>query len=150
MHRYLPPPVVMLAAAGLMALVAWLTPALALTMTDQTRAAVLVAALGVGILVWAAVTLTRAGTTVNPTRPESSTQLVTHGLFAESRNPVYLADSLFLVAWAVYLGHPLAVLLIPVFMAVIQRWQIVPEERALEERFGPAFRSYRDRVPRWL
>lgn len=140
----------MLATAGLMALLAWFTPALALTMTDQTRAAVLVAALGVGILVWAAVTLTRAGTTVNPTRPERSTQLVTHGLFAESRNPVYLADSLFLVAWAVYLGHPLAVLLIPVFMAVIQRWQIVPEERALEERFGPAFRSYRDRVPRWL
>lgn len=140
----------MLATAGLMTVLAWLTPALAVTMTGQTRAAVLIASLGAGILLWSAITLTRAGTTVNPTRPETSTQLVTHGLFAETRNPVYLADGLFLAAWALYLGHPLAALLIPVFVTVIQRWQIRPEERALEERFGPAFRNYRDRVPRWL
>ena len=58
--------------------------------------------------------------------------------------------TLALVAWAVYLAAP-ATLLGPVaFVAFMTRFQIVPEERALADRFGSQFAEYRQRVRRWI
>ncbi|HEX5952685.1 MAG TPA: isoprenylcysteine carboxylmethyltransferase family protein, partial [Rhodanobacteraceae bacterium] len=36
------------------------------------------------------------------------------------------------------------------FVLYITRFQIVPEERTLAARFGPAYAAYRQRVRRWL
>jgi protein-S-isoprenylcysteine O-methyltransferase Ste14 len=42
-------------------------------------------------------------------------------------------------------------LAVPIFFALyITRWQIVPEERALAEKFGAVYESYRQSVRRWL
>ncbi|GHA85237.1 hypothetical protein GCM10007067_23990 [Lysobacter bugurensis] len=92
----------------------------------------------------------RVRTTVNPLRPSNATSLVTHGLHRVSRNPMYVGHVLLLAAWALYLGHAIAALCVPLQMAWLARFQILPEERALDAKFGVAWQAYRTRVPRWL
>jgi protein-S-isoprenylcysteine O-methyltransferase Ste14 len=56
----------------------------------------------------------------------------------------------FLLAWAIYLAQPLALLGPLAFVLYITHFQIVPEERVLSGLFGEEFADYRDRVRRWL
>ena len=72
------------------------------------------------------------------------------GLYAFSRNPMYLGLSLGLFGWSLYLSAPLSLLGLAGFMFAITRLQIIPEERALEERFGEEFSAYQTKVRRWL
>lgn len=90
------------------------------------------------------------GTTVHPMHPEKASTVVRSGVYRFTRNPMYLGLTLMLSGWAVYLGSLAAVLVVPLFVAYMTRFQIVPEERALQERFGADFLTYRDSVRRWL
>jgi protein-S-isoprenylcysteine O-methyltransferase Ste14 len=63
---------------------------------------------------------------------------------------MYLGLATLLVAWAVYLGSLAALVVLPGFVAYLNRFQIEPEERALVERFGAEYEAYRSRVRRWL
>jgi protein-S-isoprenylcysteine O-methyltransferase Ste14 len=80
---------------------------------------------------------------------ERSGALVTHGVFAITRNPVYLALVLLAVGVSLALGSALLFLLacgVPFyFQHLIRR-----EERFLAAHYGEAYASYRQRVPRWL
>ncbi len=89
-------------------------------------------------------------TTVNPLKPERSTALVTGGVYRVTRNPMYLGMALLLLAWAVYLSSLLPLAGPVVFVLYITRFQIRPEERALQARFGDDFARYAARVRRWL
>jgi protein-S-isoprenylcysteine O-methyltransferase Ste14 len=92
----------------------------------------------------------RAHTTVNPHKPETATTLVTSGVYAWTRNPMYLGLAILLLGWAVRLGtlSPFAGPLL--FIALIQHVQIRPEEHALRERFGKEYDLYCRRVSRWF
>lgn len=91
------------------------------------------------------------GTTVDPLHPEKASSLVTGGVYRLSRNPMYLGFTLALIAWGLHLSDILGVAAGPAgFVLWADRLQIVPEERALEARFGPAWREYRSRVRRWI
>ena len=92
----------------------------------------------------------RAKTTVNPMKPASASALVVSGLYARSRNPMYLGLLLILIGWAVYLSNGLAFLLLLAFILYMNRFQIEPEERALISLFGQEFVAYKSRVRRWL
>jgi protein-S-isoprenylcysteine O-methyltransferase Ste14 len=92
----------------------------------------------------------RGKTTVNPKNPAAARKLLTDGVFALSRNPVYLAMLLTLVALAWQQGQGSGLLGAVLFHAWVTRWQIVPEERILAERFGDDYREYCARVRRWL
>ena len=92
----------------------------------------------------------RHETTVDPTRPDKATSLVIASIYRHTRNPMYLGLALLLAAWAVFLAHGAAVLVIPAFVAYMNRFQIRPEERALLEKFGDSYAQYMDRVRRWL
>jgi protein-S-isoprenylcysteine O-methyltransferase Ste14 len=83
-------------------------------------------------------------------RPEAATRLVTGGVYGWTRNPMYLGWLPILAGWAAYLQHPLSLLVVPLFMLYLTRFQIVPEERALSAKFGEQFDAYRQRVRRWL
>ena len=91
-----------------------------------------------------------AKTTVNPLRPSRASSLVTTGIFRMSRNPIYLGDVLVLAALAVWLGNVVNFVLIVPFVWYVNRFQIIPEERALTERFGEGYAAYCSRVRRWL
>lgn len=148
-HR-IPPPLVALLVGAAMAALAEVGPVF--TLPVLARVAVC------GALIVAAAALEIGGliafraqrTTVNPMRPERASTLVTGGVYRITRNPMYLGLALLLLAWAVYLGAALAFAGVPVFMAYITRFQIAPEERALQARFGEAFTHYATQVRRWL
>jgi len=91
-----------------------------------------------------------ARTTVNPYRPHASSALVTTGVYRRTRNPMYLGLLLALVGWALYLANPWCLLLGFVFVPFMNRFQIRPEERALEQTYGEEFRAYCRKVGRWL
>lgn len=92
----------------------------------------------------------RARTTVHPLHPEHATALVVAGTYRYTRNPMYLGLLLLLVAWALWLGSLAVWLVVPVFVFVLTRLQIVPEERALAAKFGAEYQAYRAAVARWL
>ena len=92
----------------------------------------------------------RAGTTVNPLRPQATTQLVQCGLHRMSRNPMYLGHALILAGWALHLQWWPALLAVPVYVVYITHFQILPEERALAARFGAEYAAYCARVRRWF
>lgn len=114
------------------------------------------AATGLLVLAGAAMALVgvqafqRANTCVNPMTPEATSHLVATGIYLRTRNPMYLGMALVQTGGAIWLSHPLAGLMVPLFMLYLDRFQVVPEERAMAARFGPAFRLYCEQVPRWL
>lgn len=145
-----PPPLIALAVAILMWGLARVTPSFGLPDPWSLITALALVLLGLGAAVAGVFSFHRANTTIHPLTPERSTALVETGIYRYSRNPMYLGMALVLLAWSLWLAAPLALLGPLAFMALIQRFQIRPEERALTRRFGPAFSSYCQRVRRWL
>lgn len=90
----------------------------------------------------------RHATTIKPF--QESNALVTDGPYRLSRNPMYLGMVIILVAIAVLLGTTTPWVVVAVFGVVITLRFIVPEERALEEKFGDTYREYASRVRRWI
>ena len=90
----------------------------------------------------------RAGTNVPTWQPTLA--LVTDGLYARSRNPIYIALNLLYLGIAIATGSAwMLVLLLPLLL-VLQFGVILREEAYLEEKFGQSYRDYRKRVRRWL
>ena len=105
---------------------------------------------GGGISLAGLLTFRRHRTTVNPTKPEAATSIVTDGIYRFTRNPMYLGLVLALAAWAICLANMVALLLLPVFVAYMNEFQIKSEERALLARFGSRYADYVTAVRRWL
>jgi protein-S-isoprenylcysteine O-methyltransferase Ste14 len=145
-----PPPVVTLIAGAAMWLVAWALPWLGLALPAKLAVALALAAAGVAVPIAAVVSFVRAKTTVSPLKPESTSALVTSGMYRYSRNPMYLGMALVLLAWGVYLANLAALAFLPLFTLYMNRYQIEPEERALSNRFGDVYKAYSARVRRWL
>jgi protein-S-isoprenylcysteine O-methyltransferase Ste14 len=145
-----PPPIVTLVLALLM----WLTPGVAgfVQIPDAVRVlcAVVLVAVGQGIGIAGMVAFRRASTTVNPVKANLASLLVVRGVYRYTRNPMYLGFLLTLLAWAVFLANPLAVLWVVVFVLFITRFQIIPEERVLATLFGAEYEAYKGRVRRWV
>jgi protein-S-isoprenylcysteine O-methyltransferase Ste14 len=108
------------------------------------------ALVGLGILVTlgAAAQMVLARTTVIPRRNPSS--LVTHGLFAWSRNPIYLSDAIILLGAILWLDAVLALPLLAGFVWLIQTRFIKDEEARLAAAFGPEFDLWAARTRRWF
>lgn len=145
----IPPPLVALVTGLLMWSAARLVPPLALPDVMRVAVAVVLAGAGVGLAVAGVLTFRRAKTTVNPTTPAAASALVRTGVFRFTRNPMYLGLLLCLVAWAIYLSNVLALLIAPLFVLFMNRFQIAPEERALAALFGDSFAAYKRDVRRW-
>ena len=92
----IPPPLVVALFGYAMWLLAGRLPFGQFAFAGQRPLAALVALAGLGLMALAAWTMWRARTTVNPLRPERAAHLVTSGVFARSRNPIYLGDLLIL------------------------------------------------------
>jgi protein-S-isoprenylcysteine O-methyltransferase Ste14 len=146
----LPPPLWMLVfAAGMWALHRY-CPALTVFPQPWNTLGWCVAALAAIAPLTAFIQFWRARTTINPHRPEAASTLVTSGVYAWTRNPMYLGLALLLLGWAIRLGTltPFAGPLL--FVLLIQRVQIRPEEHALRAQFGADYERYCGRVNRWL
>ena len=146
----IPPPIVAACFALLMWLAASSIPALDFEFPAKLPVALGVAGVGVAVGLVAFFGFRRAKTTVNPLAPQESSALVVTGIYRRTRNPMYLGMLAILVAWALWLANAAAFFLLPLFMLYLHRFQIAPEERALQARFGGEFERYRGSVRRWL
>jgi protein-S-isoprenylcysteine O-methyltransferase Ste14 len=145
-----PPPAVALLLASAMWLATSISGALAFALLGRLAIAIALAAFGVAISTAGTVSFWRARTTVNPTRPDAASSLVATGIYRLTRNPMYLGLFLVLAGWAAYLSNAVALVGPLMFVLYINRFQIVPEERALAAKFGTAFDDYRRRTRRWI
>ena len=150
MPLLIPPPLVLLLlGAALWTLDQWL-PGLRFTGALLKPLAVVLLALGLLLFAVAAWAFVRHNTSINPMRPGGASNLITSGIYALSRNPIYLADLLLLAAYAAWLGSLLGPLVMAAFVGYINRFQITPEEHALRALFGHRYIDYCSRVRRWL
>ncbi|GJM13680.1 MAG: protein-S-isoprenylcysteine methyltransferase [Pseudohongiella sp.] len=104
--------------------------------------------LGVGITVAVALNFKRVDTAIEPWKPTSS--IVTTGLYAWSRNPIYAGFCLVIIGvgiasnsfWVFISFLPGAILLYHV--------AIKKEEAYLEQKFGEEYLAYKRKVRRWI
>lgn len=141
------PPLVYLISIGLGLVVHYLWPVQFLPAAVGLPAGVIAVLFSASFFGTAVRTLRKAGTPVPGNRP--TTAFVRAGPYRFSRNPIYLAFTLFqigLAAWINSLG--LLVTLVPalVLMEVVIR----REERYLEARFPAEYLAYKRTVRRWI
>jgi protein-S-isoprenylcysteine O-methyltransferase Ste14 len=114
----------------------------------QLVLAIVLGSLGLALLLGAFGRFRKRGTAAEPWKP--STSMVTDGIYAHTRNPMYLgfAIAYFGVALAFASIGAIAMLL-PVLL-----WmnfvQIPREEAYLKVRFGEDYTAYKARVRRWF
>ena len=150
LENRIPPPII----TAIFALVMWLISGF-LTPTNliadfRISTTVMITVLAMLFLISGGISFRLAKTTVNPLKPESASSLVVSGAFKISRNPMYVGFALLLLAWCVYLSAPVLLMIVLLFRAVITRFQIIPEERAMLKLFGEEFIAYQQSVRRWL
>ena len=90
----------------------------------------------------------KAGTNIIPFTESSA--LVTTGVFAYSRNPMYTGMVLALAGTALIMNGLLAWLVLIAFTAIIRTMFIRNEEVLMEQTFGEDYLAYKADVRRWL
>jgi protein-S-isoprenylcysteine O-methyltransferase Ste14 len=150
LENRIPPPVVGAALGAAM----WMASGfgLRLPVGDDTRIAVvaLLVAVGLSFDVLGLLAFRRLRTTVNPLHPERTSALVSDGVYRLTRNPMYVGMLCLLLGWATFLASLPAFIGPALFVLYITRFQIIPEERILRERFGASYAAYAQRARRWL
>ena len=148
MRKRLLPPVFLFVGIILMLGLDFLLPIARLLSFPWTLIGIFVMAVGIALTLAGARTIKRHGTTIKPF--EVSSSLVRTGLFAFTRNPIYVGMIVFLVGVALLLGK-LSPFAICIAFALLLHYRFVRmEERMLAERFGAEWQDYSVRVRRWL
>lgn len=105
-------------------------------------------AIGIGLAAQGSRLFAKAGTNIIPF--SESTALVTSGVFAYSRNPMYTGMLLALAGTALLLNGFWVWLVIVPFAAIIRYYFIRTEEQLMEQTFGEDYLAYKTSVRRWL
>ncbi len=146
----IPPAILVLIIGFLMWLVAVNFATISIPAMYRYTGFALLLAVGALIIALGGLRFKSASTTVNPLAPESSSALVTSGIYKYSRNPMYIGFLLMLIGWCVFLSSVFALALCAVYVGYMNRFQIEPEEQALETIFGAEYVNYKAQVRRWL
>lgn len=146
----IPPPIVAIIIAGCMWMAARIFPGCSIALPYyKTWASILLVTggmiSGLGIL-----SFLSAKTTFNSVKINSVSTLVVSGIYSYTRNPMYLGLLFVLLGWFIFLSSIPAVLFIPMFVLYMNCFQIKPEEKVLEEKYGQDFIQYKLKVGRWL
>ncbi len=144
-----PPPLIYLGTLLLGLLADWLL-GLSLPMSAPLRVAALIILLVAGgaLLLAAQSHFARAETDVKPWKTSSA--VVSRGIYAFTRNPMYLGMALIYLGLAIAFVSLSALVLLPLLFVAVQTQVIAREERYLEAKFGDEYRAYKARVRRWL
>lgn len=103
---------------------------------------------GLVIMALAVSEMRRQRTTLIPHR--EADRMVTAGVFKRSRNPIYLGDSMVFAGLVLTWDAVLALPLVPIFVWVLERRFILPEEKLLRRKFRADFARYAQQTRRWV
>ncbi|MDQ3372613.1 MAG: isoprenylcysteine carboxylmethyltransferase family protein [Acidobacteriota bacterium] len=143
-----PPPLIFLSGLLVGGLISGFFPVEILPRTLAVIAGISLAVAGLTIILTAIVQMRRAKTNVEPWKP--TTAILDEGLYAVSRNPIYLAMALIYLGIAFLFNSfwflpPLVLVLPAIHFGVILR-----EEKYLERKFGDEYLNYKTSVRRWI
>ena len=143
------PPLIYLGAIALGAAIHFMWPMRLVSVPGaiSTAAGLIGVLAAVALFVYAVRTFKAAGTPVPGNLP--TTTIVRTGPYRFSRNPIYLAFSLFQLAIAVWVNSAWLVLTLVAAVAVMSLVVIPREERYLAARF-PEYSAYKAAARRWL
>ncbi len=105
-------------------------------------------ALGIALAVWGVMTFRRAKTAIVPHL--SASQLVTHGPYRFTRNPMYTGLTIQYVAGSALLNSAWPVIVLPIVLLILMKTVILREELYLRDAFGAEYAGYVASVRRWL
>ena len=145
----IPPVVLWLSFALLMHIATSFWPVLTFDFPARRLVALILVVFGIYVGIAGVIAFRSHRTTVNPTTPEKASTVVTSGIYRFSRNPMYLALLLGLAGWAIWLANFSALGLLPLFVAYMTFFQIIPEERAMRNKFGNSYTRYLQTTRRW-
>ncbi|KAA5606623.1 hypothetical protein F1188_04600 [Roseospira marina] len=144
----IPPPVMFtLMLAGTIAVARFLPGPLLWAWPTNLAGAVLMLA-GLVLAVGAVMAFRRAG--VSPRLFEGGPQVVSHGPFSRTRNPMYLSLIVTLAGAATVMGHVLPYAGPVLLFLWFDRVFVPREEAVLAAHFGPDWSAYTTRVRRWV
>ena len=106
--------------------------------------------LGLIIFISAVRSFRKQKTTVNPLKPKQASSLVTSGIFRFSRNPMYLGMLIILLSISFKFNLLGGIIISLLFFIFITKFQIYPEEEAMNELFGDKFTQYSNTTRRWI
>ena len=106
--------------------------------------------LGLTVFTLAVKAFNRQKTTVNPLEPRQASSLVTSGIFKISRNPMYLGMLIILLSLSCKFNLIGGMIISLFFYIFITKFQIIPEESAMNELFGNEFIDYSKKTRRWI
>ncbi len=145
----IPPPIVALIFVSLI----YLTSDIFFTFSFQYQKLIslIIFLLGVLVSALALVEFIKLKTTINPMKPNQASSLVTRGIYRVSRNPMYLGILILLISFTFYLGAFVSGgIFLPLFVVYMNYFQIIPEEKAMEELFKNDFKGYTKKTRRWI
>ena len=148
MKKRIPPPLI----AMLCVLIIFLSKSIfpSFVFSYKLQLGIFVSTIGFLLLIISIKSFIDNKTTINPLNLKKSTYLVTSGVFRFSRNPMYLGMLLFLLGTAIILNIIGGLIISIFFIFYMNFFQIIPEEKALENLFGKNYRNYRKTVRRWI
>ncbi|MGC3936572.1 methyltransferase family protein [Roseobacter sp. EG26] len=103
---------------------------------------------GIVLAMLAAVEFRRHKTTIIP--HETPGKLIQSGVFGKSRNPIYLADVLILTGLCLWWDAVLGLIFVPIFVWVLEKRFIIPEENRMRRVFRADFARYAQKTRRWV
>ena len=144
------PPLVMLIFGGLMYVLAKFLPVGDFDFFGRLELAIFLGVLAILVMFLALFKFKRSKTTTDPIDLTKTTQLVTTGIYRYTRNPMYLAMLLLLLAFGLKLGNAFNTLLAAGFVYYINHFQIKHEEASLTTMFGKKYTLYCKETRRWF
>ena len=117
---------------------------------SNNRISLFLLILGLFVFISAVRSFRKQRTTVNPLEPRQASSLVVSGIFKYSRNPMYLGMLIILLSISFKFNLVGGIVVSLLFYLFITRFQIFPEEDAMNELFGDKFIEYSNRTRRWI
>lgn len=145
-----PPPVIALGAILLGIGLDWLLPIRGLVLLPleiRIGSGLLLAVCGGAFALAGMGAFRRGGTNIDPFKP--STTLVTSGIYARLRNPMYVGLGFLVTGIGIALASDWTLVMLAAAALLLHFGVVRREERYLEAKFGDAYRHYKETVPRY-
>jgi len=147
-HVKIYPPVVVTATIALGLLMQFLFPLRLLNVPFLRGVGFMLTIGAIAVFWWCDHTYKHAGTASDPVY--ATTDLVIHGPYEYSRNPIYLSFLILTFGLALWVGTLWLFVLDIVQYFILDKFVVIPEEHYLSRKFGERYKRFCERTRRWI